>query len=78
MHERANPFLRSGGPCARRSGADAIVGAAALAAELRVILVSAYRDRADLFRSGANEVGAEAFFAKDDLDLEVVLVWQAS
>ena len=45
---------------------------------LRVILVSAYRDRADIFRSAAKEVGAEAFFAKEDLDLEVVRTWNTN
>ena len=43
---------------------------------MRVILISAYRDRADLFRSAAQEVGAEAFFAKEDLDLQVVRGWK--
>ncbi len=45
--------------------------------ELRVILVSAHRDHADSFRRAAAEVGAEAFCAKDDLDLEVVRAWCA-
>jgi DNA-binding NarL/FixJ family response regulator len=48
----------------------------ALAPNLRVILISAHRDRADLFRTAAEEAGAEAFFAKDDLVLEVVHAWQ--
>lgn len=47
----------------------------ALLPELRVILISAHRDQADVFRSAAGEVGAEAFVAKDDLDLEVVQRW---
>jgi DNA-binding NarL/FixJ family response regulator len=47
-----------------------------IAPELRVILVSSYRDRVDLFRLAAQAVGAEAFFAKDDLDLELVRAWQ--
>jgi len=49
-----------------------------IAPGLRVILVSAYRDRADIFRSAAKEVGAEAFFAKEDLDLEVVRTWNTN
>jgi DNA-binding NarL/FixJ family response regulator len=60
-------------------GINGLEGAArlkAIAPELRTILVSAYRDRANLFRSAAKQVGAEAFFAKDDLDLEVVRTWQ--
>lgn len=47
----------------------------ALAPSLRVILVSAHRDRAELLKAAAQEVGAEAFFAKDDLDLAVVRAW---
>jgi hypothetical protein len=42
---------------------------------LRVILISAYRDRAELFRTAAREVGAEAFIPKDELDLQVVREW---
>jgi DNA-binding NarL/FixJ family response regulator len=48
----------------------------ALAPNLRVILVSAYRDQAEVFQTAAEEVGAEAFFPKDDLDLGVVQAWQ--
>jgi DNA-binding NarL/FixJ family response regulator len=47
----------------------------ALAPALRVILVSAYRDQAELFQTAAEEAGAEAFISKDDLDLEVVRAW---
>jgi DNA-binding NarL/FixJ family response regulator len=47
----------------------------ALAPNLRVILVSAHRDRAELFQAAAKEAGAEAFISKDDLDLEVVRTW---
>jgi DNA-binding NarL/FixJ family response regulator len=47
----------------------------ALAPELRVILTSAYHDRAELFQTAAAEVGAEAFVPKDDLDLSVVRMW---
>ena len=43
--------------------------------DLRVILVSAYRDHAEVFRAAADEAGAEAFISKDDLDLEVVRAW---
>lgn len=49
-----------------------------IAPGLRVILASAYHDRADIFRSAAKEVGAEAFFAKEDLDLEVVRTWNTN
>ncbi len=48
-----------------------------LAPRLRVILVSAHRDRADIFYSAAKEVGAEAFIPKDDLDIKTVQAWAA-
>ncbi len=48
-----------------------------LAPTLRVILLSAYRDSADVFRAAAREVGAEAFVSKDDLDLKVVRAWES-
>jgi hypothetical protein len=41
----------------------------ALVPSLRVILVSAYRDRAEVFQNAAAEVSGEAFVPKDDLDL---------
>ncbi|MDY6876912.1 MAG: response regulator transcription factor [Chloroflexota bacterium] len=47
----------------------------ALSPGLRVILISAYRDRADVFQAAAEEVDAEAFIPKDDLDLDVVRAW---
>jgi len=50
----------------------------ALAPDLRVILISAYRDHADTFRAAAEKVNAEAFFPKDDLDLDVVRAWEES
>jgi DNA-binding NarL/FixJ family response regulator len=59
------------------NGLDSSPRLKAIAPELRVILISAYHDRADLFRSAAKQVGAEAFCAKDDLDLELVRAWQA-
>lgn len=46
-----------------------------LMANLRVILISAHHDRAQILHQSAAEVGAEAFFAKDDLDLAVVKKW---
>ena len=46
--------------------------------DLHVILISAYRDQADGFRSAAEEVGADAFIAKDDLSLAVVQTWRKS
>ena len=45
---------------------------------LRVFLVSAHRDQAHVFQSAALRVGAEAFFTKDDLDLDLVSQWRES
>lgn len=50
----------------------------ALDPRMRVILVSAYRDRADMFHAAAQAAGAEAFVLKDDLDLEMVRGWKTS
>jgi len=47
----------------------------ALAPALRVILISAYADRGDLFRAAAQAAGAQAFVPKEDLDLRVVRNW---
>ena len=47
----------------------------ALAGNLRVILVSAHHDSAQVFQKSAEEMGAEAFIPKDDLDLDVVRKW---
>ncbi len=45
---------------------------------LRVIVISAYRDRVEIFRTAAKAAGAEAFIPKDDLDLSAVTTWQAN
>jgi two-component system nitrate/nitrite response regulator NarL len=47
----------------------------ALAPQLRVILISAYRDHAAAYRAAAAQVGADQFVAKDDLDVDVVRAW---
>jgi DNA-binding NarL/FixJ family response regulator len=47
----------------------------ALAGNLRVILVSADQDSAQLLQKSAEEAGAEAFIPKDDLELEIVRQW---
>ncbi|HSD84391.1 MAG TPA: response regulator transcription factor [Anaerolineae bacterium] len=47
----------------------------ALLPSLRVILISAYRDRAELYRAAAAQVGAETFIAKDDLEVDVARTW---
>ncbi|HHH40443.1 MAG TPA: response regulator transcription factor [Chloroflexi bacterium] len=59
------------------NGVEGVPRLKALAPNLRVILVSAYRDRADLFRTAAQEAGAEAFIPKDALDLDVVQAWRS-
>jgi len=57
------------------SGLEGTPRLKALAAELRVFLVSAYHDQAEVFQTSAAEVGAEAFIPKDNLDLDVVRKW---
>ncbi len=57
------------------SGLEGATRLKAIAPALRVILISAHRNRADLFRTAAEERGAEAFVAKDDLDLDLVRAW---
>ncbi len=47
----------------------------ALAPNMRVILVSAQHDSAQVLQKSAIEAGAEAFIPKDDLELEVVKKW---
>jgi DNA-binding NarL/FixJ family response regulator len=47
----------------------------ALAPEMRVILVSAQHDSAQVLQKSAVEAGAEAFLPKDDLELAVVKKW---
>lgn len=47
----------------------------ALAPNMRVILVSAHQDSAQVLQKSAVEAGAEAFVPKDDLELEVVKKW---
>lgn len=47
----------------------------ALAPEMRVILVSAQHDSAQVLQKSAIDAGAEVFIPKDDLDLEVVKKW---
>jgi len=42
---------------------------------MRVFLVSAYQDQAQVFKISAQEVGAEAFIAKEDLDLDTIKKW---
>ena len=57
------------------SGLDGTSRLKGLQADLRVILVSAYHDRAQAFQTSAAEVGAEAFIPKDNLNLDIVQSW---
>jgi DNA-binding NarL/FixJ family response regulator len=57
------------------SGLDGTSRLKSLQADLRVILVSAYHDQAQVFQTSAAEVGAEAFISKDNLDLDIVRSW---
>lgn len=59
------------------NGLEGAVRLRAIIPGLRIILVSAYCDQAELFRTASAEVGAEAFVAKDDLDLDTVSAWRA-
>jgi DNA-binding NarL/FixJ family response regulator len=45
---------------------------------MRVYLVSAYRDQAQIFQAAAIKVGAEAFIPKDELDLETIQDWKTN
>ncbi len=56
-------------------GLEGVVRLKALAPSLRVILVSAHCSRSDLLQAAAARVGAEAFIAKEDLDLDLVRWW---
>jgi DNA-binding NarL/FixJ family response regulator len=57
------------------SGIEGTPQLKALAPSMRVILVSAHHDSAQILQKSAEEAGAEAFVTKDDLDLEVVKKW---
>ena len=54
------------------SGTPHLLG---LAPHMRVILVSACEDAAQLLQQSAREAGAEAFIPKEDLELELVRKW---
>ncbi|MBI5028978.1 MAG: response regulator transcription factor [Chloroflexi bacterium] len=57
------------------NGLDGTRRLKSLLPQLKVILVSAYLDRAHVFRSAAREAGAETFVPKDELDLELLRTW---
>lgn len=56
------------------SGIEGAPRLKALAPQMRVILVSAYHERA--LRLSACQAGAEAFIPKDELDLPMALQWK--
>jgi DNA-binding NarL/FixJ family response regulator len=58
------------------NGLEGTLRLKSLAPTLRVYLVSAYRDQAQVYQASAKEVGAEGFIAKDELCLEVVKAWK--
>ena len=57
------------------SGIEGTPQLKALVPSMRVILVSAHHDSAQMLQKSAEEAGAEAFITKDDLDLDVVKKW---
>jgi len=57
------------------SGIDGTPQLKKLSANLKVILVSAYHDRAQVFQTSAQEAGAEAFISKDNLTLAIAKSW---
>jgi len=57
------------------SGVEGTPQLKASAPNMRVILVSAHHDSAQVLKKSAEKAGAEAFIAKDDLDLDVVRKW---
>jgi two-component system response regulator DevR len=60
-------------------GINGLEGAArlrALSPTLRVILISAHQNQADLFLVAARRAGAEAFVSKDALNLNLVRAWR--
>lgn len=60
------------------NGVEGIALIKARCPSLRVILISAHRNEANLLGAAAEEAGAEAFFPKDELDLGVVGGWNQS
>lgn len=58
------------------SGLEGAPRLRALLPTLRVILISAHADEGGVLRRAALAAGAEAFVAKDDLELKVVRAWK--
>jgi DNA-binding NarL/FixJ family response regulator len=57
------------------NGLDGTRRLKALCPGLHVILISAYRDHAAVYRTAAIQAGADGFSAKDELDVDVVRAW---
>lgn len=57
------------------SGFDGVPRLKARASALRIIMISAQRDQAAIFRDAAALAGAEMFLQKDDLDLSAICAW---
>ena len=57
------------------SGLEGIARLKALCPNLRLILISAHRNQANLLWAAAEEAGAEAYLAKDELDVGVIERW---
>jgi hypothetical protein len=57
------------------NGVEGAARLKALAPNLRVIPVSAYPDRVNVFRQAAQDAGAEVLVTKDELNLEMVRSW---
>lgn len=57
------------------SGLEGVGRLKAHAPHLRVVLVSAYADRAAMLQEAASSAGAEGFVPKDLLDVTVVSAW---
>lgn len=58
------------------NGLEGISRLTRIAPDLRVILISAYRDHTEMYQTAARQAGAEDFISKDDLDLEAVCAWK--
>jgi DNA-binding NarL/FixJ family response regulator len=57
------------------SGVDGIPKLKAAVKDLRIILMSAHQDSAQVLQQSARKMGAEMFVPKEDLDLEFVRQW---
>ncbi len=60
------------------SGLEGVPRLKKILPNMRVIVISALRDRVEIFRTAALAAGAEAFIPKDDLDLQAVTHWRTN